>query len=69
MTRPDHATSPAELDAGHDIDGWYITDTVGGGVWRPTDVAAAAIEAAADPAAKAIDLCWTDPYGSGEWRD
>ena len=40
---------------------------IGGGVWWPNDAADAEIEGAADPAAKAIDLCWRAPIDNGEW--
>jgi hypothetical protein len=53
------------LHAGYGTHGWSVDDQVGG-VWWPSDEARAEIEASDDPAAKAVEICETEPE-RGEW--
>lgn len=45
---------------------WCVVDG-DGGVWWPSEEAAEEIEAADDSAAKAVEICDTDPM-RGEWK-
>ena len=45
---------------------WTVNDS-DGGVWWPSDEASEEIDAAVDPAAKAVAVCDAAPM-RGEWR-
>lgn len=67
INRPDHATSPAELRAELRADTWTAEDTIGGGVWWPSDEAHAEILASDDPEARTCEIAFREPM-RGTWH-
>lgn len=60
-------TNETNLTAIENVHGWSVEDAEGGR-WWPDEEAQAEIEAADDPAARAVEICLEDPM-RGEWRD
>lgn len=56
---------PLTVELAHDV---HTVRDPDGGVWWPSEEAAAEIAASDDPGATAIRMCTTEPM-RGEWRD
>jgi hypothetical protein len=59
-------TQNEECYAEENISGWSVIDPAGGR-WWPSEEAEKEIEAAEDPAARAVMICDSEP-ARGEWR-
>lgn len=60
-------TTTETFTAKHNAYGWHVAADDGSAIWWPSAEAEAEIDAAEDPAARAVKICSTSPM-RGEWH-